>query len=96
MHMKKSQKHSVELRHGEYDALLRNPMIESLCDHLLASPKKRGGYMVLRLTEFDLEELTGFVAAEANHAKTREEEEVLGEVCDHLEALLFRIRRSKR
>lgn len=90
--MKKHEKHSVELRPDEYDTLMRNPMIESVCGDLLTSPRRRGGYLVLRLTAGQLEDLTGFVAAEANHAETREEEDALGEVCECLEAVLSGIR----
>ena len=90
--MQKPNKYSVELRPDEYDTLLRNPLIESACGDLLASPKKRSGYLVLRLTVEQLEEFTGFVAAEANHAQTREEEDALGEVCECLEGVLSDIR----
>jgi hypothetical protein len=90
--MEKPEKHDVELRPDEYEAMIRNRMIASVCDDLLASPRKRSGYLVLQLTEGQLEDLTGWVAAEANHAKTREEEEALGDVCDHLESNLSGIR----
>ena len=90
--MNKSDKHSVELTPGEYDALVQNSMIQAMCGDLLASPRKRSGYLVLRLTAAQLEELTGFVAAEANHAETREEEDALGDVCERLEGILAGIR----
>lgn len=93
--MKKLEKHSVELRPDEYDTLMRNPMINSVCGDLLASPRKRSGYLVLRLTAGQLEELTGFVASEANHAQTREEEDALGDVCECLEGVLSGIRFRK-
>ena len=89
--MKKPETHEVELRPDEYEALIRNPMVASACDDLLASPRRCSGYFVLRLTEAQLEDLTGWVAAEANHAKTREEEEVLGDVCECLESVLTTI-----
>ena len=90
--MKKPEKHEVELWCGEYEALMHNRMISSACDTLLASPRKRSDYVILQLTEGQLEDLTGWVAAEANHAKTREEEEALGDVCEHLESYLYGIR----
>ena len=90
--MKILEKHEVELQPGEYEALIGNPMVASACDDLLASPRTRSGYMLLQFTEGQLEDLTGWVAAEANHAKTTEEEEVLGDVCEHLESVLFGIR----
>ena len=87
----KSKKHSVELRSDEYETLMRNPMIASMCDDLLKSHRKRGDYLVLSLTAVQLEELTGWVAAESNHAKSREEEEALGDICDGLESVLLGI-----
>ena len=90
--MSKSNKHRIELRIEEYDALMRNPMIACMCADLLKSPRKQRGYVVFSLTEGQLEELTGWVAAESNHAKTREEEETLGEICDGLESILISIR----
>ncbi|MFA7173101.1 MAG: hypothetical protein WC340_06760 [Kiritimatiellia bacterium] len=90
--MNKPERHEVELWSGEYEALMRNGMISSVCKALLASPRKRGDYMILQLTESQLEELTGWVAAEANHAKTAEEERVLGDVCENLESDLYNIR----
>ena len=90
--MKKLEKHEVELLPDEYEALICNRMGASACDDLLASPRKRSGYLVLHLTEGQLEDLTGWVAAEANHAKTTEEEEALGDVCEHLESDLSGIR----
>ena len=95
--MNNDEKHEVELLPDEYDALISNRMIETACDDYLASPRERSGYMVLYLTESQLEYLTGCVAAEANHAETRAEEEVLGHVCDHLEGLISGIKmRSNR
>ena len=90
--MKTSEKHSVELTPDEYDALKQNSLIQIACKDLLASPRKRSGYFILCLTKGQLEELTGFVAAEANHADTREEEEALGDVCEYLEGILYNIR----
>jgi len=93
--MKKPEKYEVELQPDEYQTMIRNRMIASMCDDMLASPRKRSGSLILHLTERQLEDLTGWVAAEANHAKTREEEEALGDVCEHLESDLYGIRMIK-
>ena len=93
--MKKPETHEVELRPDEYAALIRNAMIMSACEDMLSTPRRRSGYVVLRLTEAQLEDLAGWVAAEANHAKTRNQEEVLGEVCDHVESVLTAVRMRK-
>ncbi len=91
--MNNTKKHDVELRPDEYAALMRNEMILSICEQMLASPRRRGGCVVLRLTAAQLDELAGWVAAEANHAKTRAEEDVLGEVCEQLESVLSGVKR---
>ena len=57
--MKKPEKHTLELRPDEYESLVANPMIASTCDEMLRSARKRNGYMVLRLTEAQIEDLTG-------------------------------------
>ena len=93
--MKKPEKHTLELQPNEYETLISNSMIVSACGDLLRSARERSGYVVLRLTEAQIEDLTGWVAAEANHAKTRDEEEALGEVGEYLEAQLFAMRRTK-
>lgn len=93
--MKKQLTHEVELRPDEYATLIENRMIASACDALLSSPRRRSGYLVLRLTEAQLEDLAGWVAAEANHAKTRNQEEALGDVCDQLESVLTVVRMRK-
>jgi hypothetical protein len=91
----KPKTHDIELRPDEFAALIHNEMIMSMCDEMLATPRKRSGYAVLRLTEAQLEDLAGWVAAEANHAKTRDQAETLGEVCEQLEAVLAASKMSK-
>lgn len=86
-----SKKYDVELMFDQYDALMRNSLILSICGDMLKSRRKRQDCFVLRLTRAELEELTGFVAAEANHADTRYEEQALGDLYEHLEAVLSSI-----
>ena len=81
--MKEPETHEVELRPDEYATLIRNAMIVSACKHMLATPRRRSGYVA------------GWVAAEANHAKTRDQEESLGEVCDQVESVLTAVRGRK-
>ncbi len=46
------------------------------------------------MTLFQLEELTGWLAAESNHANSRRVSEELGEICDQVESLLDQIKRG--
>ncbi len=89
--MKKRKTHLVELGTDEYATLIGNRMIMSACDDMLASPRRSSGYVVLRLTQGQLEDLTGWVAAEANHTKNRDEEEALSDVWQQLESVLTNI-----
>ncbi|MBN1995956.1 hypothetical protein JW935_00295 [candidate division KSB1 bacterium] len=86
------KKFNVELGAMEYQALLNNSTISSMCKSSLRSPKKIGEFVMLRMTHYELEDLVGWAAAEANHAKTDEEEYLLGSAFESLESALFRIR----
>lgn len=87
--------YSVELTAYEYSVLTRNDLISILCKKQLDSATEDDEGIELSLTLKELEELTGFVAAESNHARSKRQREELGEICDHLEVLVNRIKRSK-
>lgn len=86
------KKIDVELGALEYLALLNNSTIASMCESCLRSPKKSGEFIWLRMTRHELEDIVGWAAAEANHAKTNQEEYLLGSAFESLESALFRIR----
>ena len=90
------KKYDVELSEIEYRALLKNLMISSMFKDQLRPPKKYGEFVTLRMSESTLDSLTGFVAAEANHAKTTTEEEILGSACESLEVTLQGIKKRIR
>jgi len=60
---------------------------ESLTNRLRVVPKK-GQRPIFRFTLDDLDELVGFLAAEANHAKNKILREQLNQLCDRIEATL--------
>jgi hypothetical protein len=62
----------------------------------LQSPKKTGEFVTLRMSKNRLDELVCCVAAEANHAKTNEEEELLGSAYENLDVALSKIKRWER
>ena len=62
---------------------------ESLTNRLRVVPKK-GERPIFRFTLDDLDELAGFLAAEANHAKHKILREQLHQLCDRVEATLSR------
>jgi hypothetical protein len=85
--------YSVVLTAYEYSVLTRNDLISIACKKQLDSAAEHDEGIELLLTLKELEELTGFVAAESNHARTKKQREELGEICDHLEVLVSQIKR---
>ncbi len=47
------------------------------------------------MTLDELEDLTGYVAAESNHARTARQGEELGAICDDFEVRISEIKRRK-
>ena len=92
-----NQKHDVEFSKMEYHALLNNLMISSMFEEYLRTPKKKSGeYITISMSESIIDSLAGFVAAEANHAKSEEEEEILGSAYESIESTLYSIKRICR
>jgi hypothetical protein len=82
----KSERVKVEINVYEYGALKANRMISDMCGRYLKSAEKRGDYVVLDLSVQEANDLAGWVAAEANHAKSNKESELLNSACDAIEA----------
>ena len=82
------RKYDVELSKIEYRALLRNSMISLMFKDQLRSPKNSGEFVTLHMSESTLDSLAGFVAAEANHAETNADEQLLGSAFESLDATL--------
>ena len=95
-----TNKYVVELTPYEYNILNKNKMISSVCKRQLGSAttveQDDEEIIELSLTVAELEDLTGFVAAESNHARTERQREDLGEICDYLEGRLYDIKRRSR
>ena len=90
-----ADKYCIEFSDYEYDVLKNNYIISSACDSLLNSQTKVEEGVDLSLTLAELTELIGFVAAEANHARTKSKREDLNSICDYLEGLEFDIKRHR-
>lgn len=82
----KSKMVEIELWSYEFEALKANRMINDICKDYLASPEVRGDFVVLKIPRYSAEDLAGWTAAEANHAKTEEEKYILNSACDSIEA----------
>lgn len=97
LNMDKS-KYSVLFWAYDFEVLQENRMISSICSSQLAAATAKRvddeDVVELALTMYELEELTGYVAAEANHAKSRRVANDLNEICDYLEGRLYELKRA--
>lgn len=82
----KSERVEIEICVYEFEAIKANRMISDMCGRYLKSAKKRGDYFVLDLSVQEANDLAGWVAVEANHAKSNKESELLNSACDAIEA----------
>jgi hypothetical protein len=85
----------VVLTMYEYDVLNKNRLVSTLCKKQLQSAAEHPEGVELSMTLDELEDLTGYVAAEANHAKSKKQRRELGEICDNLEALVSQAKRAR-
>ena len=93
-----TNKYVVVLTAYEYSILDKNFIISATCHKQLesATTYEQGGEKVVELlmTLGELEDLTGYVAAESNHAKTAKQSRELGAICDAFEARMSEIKRQ--
>jgi len=85
----KSNRVKIELHHLEFEALKANIMISDMCSSYLASAKRQGEYIVLDISIREANDFAGWVAAEANHAKSEVESELLNSACDAIELYIY-------
>ena len=82
----KSKRVKIELYPYEFEALKANSMISDMCSKYLATGERRGDFVVLDISIHEANDLAGWVAAEANHAKSEKESDLLNSACDTIEA----------
>jgi hypothetical protein len=88
----KTDKHSLLMTAYEYNVLKENYLISTICTRQMGSANERGDEVELTMTYKELEDLIGYVAAEANHAKTRKQRDDLNQICDYLETVEYQIK----
>jgi hypothetical protein len=81
----RSNQVKIELHHLEFRTLKANGMISGMCSSYLATAKRQGDYMVIDISIQEANDFAGWVAAEANHAETDEESDLLNSACDAIE-----------
>ena len=80
----------LELNQRERDLIISHTFADdSLTDRLRGTPPP-GLRPVFHFTLDDLDELVGYIAAEANHAKNKVLQEQLDQLCDRIEGILTR------
>ena len=82
----KSERVEIELYPYEFEALKANRMISDMCGQYLKSAVRRSDFVVLDISIREANDFAGWVAAEANHAKSAMESDLLNSACDAIEA----------
>ena len=82
----RSKRVEIEFYLYEFEALKANRMISDMCGQYFESAERRGDFVVLNLSIHEANDLAGWVAAEANHAKSEKESDLLNSACDSIEA----------
>ena len=92
----KTEKYPIVITAYEYSLLNKNHIISAVCKKQLESgiryEEDEEEFVELSLTLAELDELTGFVAAESNHARTAKQRDELGLICDDFEMRVFEIK----
>ncbi len=83
----KTEKHSLLITAYEYNVLMKNPLISTIFAKQMGSANESGDEVELTMTSSELKDFIGYVAAEANHAKTRKQSDDLNQICDYLETV---------
>jgi hypothetical protein len=86
------KRYPIILDSYDYRILKNNSLIMTCCGSLLKKTKMKDNEVKLLLTEYELKELIGFVAAEANHAISKTEENGLSQIFEHLEDALYSLK----
>ena len=96
MRKRSTVRHRLVLYEYVYELLTENDMIETMCGQYFKTAQHHGDMVELSLTLYELEELTGAVAAESNHARSRSMRDELGAVCDELEECIGIVKRGEQ
>ncbi len=83
----KTDKYSLSITAYEYNVLMKNPLISTIFARQMESVNERRNEVELTITLSELKDFIGYVAAEANHAKTRKQSDDLNQICDYLETV---------
>lgn len=91
----KQKRYPLIFETDDYNILKNNSMITTCCGSFLRKVQRQDNSVKFLLTEFELKELTGFVAAEANHAISKNKEQELNKIYEQLEDALYSLNKVK-
>ena len=81
----KPKRVEIEFYFYEFEALKANRMISDMCGQYLESAERRGDFVLIDISIHEANDMAGWVAAEANHAKSENERDLLNDACDAIE-----------
>ena len=88
----KIAKYPVELDDYECTLILDNAVVFGQLKTTLTRMSKKEGVHTIQMSESEINDLAGWMAAESNHAKSAKKAEELGNLCDQFEHLMYQIR----
>jgi hypothetical protein len=78
----------IKITEDERDLILNHTFVDDEIIKILKESKNQGKFLIPELTEIDLEELVGFIAAESNHAEDKTIEKKLDKLSTKLSKTL--------
>ena len=88
------EKYAVELDDYECRLILDNAIVSGQLKATLTRMSKKQGFHTIQMSLGEINELAGWMAAESNHADSRQKAYELGELCDHFKNIEFQIKRN--
>ena len=95
-HEKKIEKYPVELKEDECQLILDNAMVFDLLQKSLKKAAKIEGSHTIMMTLLEIQDIAGWLAAEANHATDERKEMELGNLYEYFDGLEYDCKRQRR
>ncbi len=86
------EKYPIELNDHECALILENSVVTGQLKATLVRMSNKKGNHTIQMSLFEISDLVGWMAAEANHATDPQEAEELGELHEYFENIEFRIK----
>jgi len=86
------EKYPVELDDYECTLIINNVMIFGTLKATITRLSKQEGTHNIQMSLDEMGELSGWLAAESNHAESQKKSDELGELCDYFESLILNVK----